>query len=137
MLDYIGGIKWAYYQNEVVTGNTATIPDSITDCALANFGLQIAFVTAEPIHLLVFETLTGNIMYQYRLSTYQNSIIAKGIEARNKEASGIFLGYQWNDGTNQHWNIIEIDQTTGTVSWSSSYAADAATAGLDVYPIDM
>lgn len=63
MTDYIGGIKWAYVQNEVVAGNTATIPDTINDCALANFGLQIAFVTAAPIHVLVFETLTGNILH--------------------------------------------------------------------------
>ena len=72
MLDYIGGIKWAYYQNEDTTAGN--MPDTIADCALANFGLQLAFITENPMHLLIFETLTGNILYQYRLGSYSNSM---------------------------------------------------------------
>lgn len=89
------------------------MPDTIADCALANFGLQLAFVTEAPMHLLIFETLTGNILYQYRLGTYANSIVHNGIEARNKEPTGIFLGYLYDDGTNQYWTVLELDQSTG------------------------
>jgi hypothetical protein len=137
MLDYIGGIKWAYYQNEDVAGNPTEIPNAIADCALANFGLQLAFVTENPIHLLIFETLTGKILYQYRLATYANSLIKNGIEARNKEETGIFLGYYFDDGTDQYWNIIEIDQSDGSVDWSIAYDGALAHAGWDCYPYDL
>ena len=114
MLDYIGGIKWAYHQKDTADANQ---PEAIADCALANFGLQLAFVTKAPIHLLIFETLTGNILYQYRINTYANSIIHNGIEARNKEPTGIFLGYGYHDGANLHWAVLELDQSTGEREW--------------------
>lgn len=139
MMDYLGGVKWAYYSKDT---SSATVPNAISDCALANFGLQLAFITEAPMHLLVFETLTGDILYQYRLGTYADSLVHAGIQARNKEETGIFLGYRYNDGAGgEYWNVLELDQSTGEQEWSVAAAIDVSAAsqaaGWESYPYDM
>ena len=51
---YIGGIRWAFYDSK----ETFT---EITDCAFANYGLEIIYLSKSPMYILVFETLTGNL----------------------------------------------------------------------------
>lgn len=61
LFQYIGGIQWAYYE---ASGKFT----SIADCAYANLGLDLVYVTTSPMYVLVFETLSGKLKYSYKNS---------------------------------------------------------------------
>lgn len=85
---YLGGLRWAFY----VSTPSGSVPDEIADCGFANYGLQSVFVTTKPMHIFVFETLTGNLLYQYAEPT-GNAIINRGLETRLQSETGIFLAF--------------------------------------------
>jgi len=92
LFHYLGGIRWSFYLS-----GSGTNPDEIADCGFANYGLQSVFLTVQPMHVFVFETLTGNLLHQWKEPT-GNAIVYRGLETRLQSETGIFLGFQWFDG---------------------------------------
>jgi len=105
LFNYLGGLRWSFY-----VPFTATEPTEIADCGFANYGLQSVFLTAKPMHVFVFETLTGNLLYQWKEPTGE-AIVYRGLETRLQSEIGIFLGFQWFTGAAvaQNWMIMEMD----------------------------
>lgn len=59
LFQYVAGLKWAFYdQSETFT--------SINSCKFASNGLEVVYLTSEPIHILILETLTGRLKYAYK-----------------------------------------------------------------------
>jgi hypothetical protein len=59
LFSYVGGMKWGFYEDSNKIGE-------IEACKFASFGLEVVFVTDQPMHILVFETLTGKLKKGYR-----------------------------------------------------------------------
>jgi hypothetical protein len=122
---YLGGLRWSFYLS-----GSGTKPDEIADCGFANYGLQSIFVTTSPMHIFVFETLTGNLLYQYEEPT-GNAVMYRGLETRLQSETGIFLGFQWFDGaTAKNWMVMEMDQSTGESLWAMSFLNDGADTAI-------
>lgn len=76
LFHYLGGLRWSFYLS-----GSGTNPDEIADCGFANYGLQSVFLTVQPMHVFVFETLTGNLLHQWQEPT-GNAIVYRGLETR-------------------------------------------------------
>lgn len=76
LFHYLGGLRWSFYLS-----GSGTNPDEIADCGFGNYGLQSIFLTVQPMHLFIFETLTGNLLYQWKEPT-GNAIVYRGLETR-------------------------------------------------------
>ena len=124
---YLGGLRWAFY---VSTPAGATTPNEVADCGFANYGLQSVFVTSQPMHIFVFETLTGNLLNQYAEPS-GNAIINRGLETRLQSETGIFLAFQWFDGTTpKNWMIMEMNQSDGSTTWALSAGSEGADTAI-------
>lgn len=74
LLNHLGGLRWGFYEE------SGTVTE-VVDCAFANYGLHSVFVTSTPIHIFVFETLSGNILGQYKEES-GTAYIENGLETR-------------------------------------------------------
>lgn len=74
LLNHLGGLRWGFYEE------SGTV-NAVVDCAFANYGLHSVFVTSTPVHIFVFETLSGNLLSQFKEST-GTAYMEKGLEAR-------------------------------------------------------
>lgn len=59
LFHYIGGLQWLFY-------DSSDRIKTVADCAFANKGLEVVFVTNQPVYVLVFETLTGSLKNSYK-----------------------------------------------------------------------
>lgn len=87
LFHYIGGLQWLFY-------DSSNKIETVADCAFASKGLEVVFVTNQPVYVLIFETLTGNLKYSYRTRSNLDKM-KLGLESRLNSNDGVFLGYHW------------------------------------------
>eukprot|EP00347_Sterkiella_histriomuscorum_P012798 403367187 len=111
LFQYIAGLRWAYYDV------TSTFT-SINQVKFAANGLEIVYLTTSPMHLLIFDTLSGRLKSAFKFpNKYENTNF--GLETRLQSSSGIFLAYQtFNGDQPRNLIVMEFNQTSQQTLWA-------------------
>eukprot|EP00347_Sterkiella_histriomuscorum_P019640 403340853 len=111
LFQYIAGLRWAYYD---VTSTFA----SINQVRFAANGLEIVYLTTSPMHLLIFDTLSGRLKSAFKFpNKYDNTNF--GLETRLQSSCGIFLAYQtFNGDQPRNLIVMEFNQTSQQTLWA-------------------